>query len=50
MHERMALNLSSRGEHRIVEGADHLSLVTDREYAGEVADAVSLVVRESEAR
>ena len=29
MHQEMAGDLSSRGEHRVVRGADHLSIVTD---------------------
>ncbi|MDQ4128293.1 MAG: hypothetical protein M3151_10170 [Actinomycetota bacterium] len=45
MHEQMARGLSFRGEHRLVEGADHLSPVTDHEYALEVA--VSEVVRQA---
>lgn len=48
MHEGMAGDLSSRGEHRAVRGADHLSLVTDRGFAGEVAEAIGRVVREAE--
>ena len=41
MNERMALGLlSSRGEHRVVQGADHLSIVAEKRYAGEVIDAV----------
>ena len=40
MHGEMAGDLSPRGEHRIVRGADHLSIVTAREYAWQVADAI----------
>lgn len=50
MHARMAEDLSSRGEHKTVEGADHLSVVTDRENAKKVADAVRRVVEEAGAR
>ncbi|CAA9394968.1 MAG: hypothetical protein AVDCRST_MAG22-781 [uncultured Rubrobacteraceae bacterium] len=44
MHQEMAGDLSSRGEHRVIRGADHLSIVTDREHAEKVADAVRDVV------
>jgi hypothetical protein len=50
MHERMAMTLSSRGEHRAVEGADHLSIVTDRGIAGVVTDAIQGIVAEAEMR
>ena len=50
MHERMARDLSSRGEHLIVRGADHLSIVADREYARQVAGVVDLVVDEARSR
>ena len=44
MHQRMAGDLSSRGEHRVVRGADHLSIITGRGYARQVADAILEVV------
>lgn len=47
MHSRMARELSSRGEHRVVWGADHLSIVVEREHAGEVADVIGEVIREA---
>ena len=47
MNERMALGLSSRGEHRVVQGADHLSIVAEKRYAGEVIDAVRGVVEKA---
>lgn len=39
MHTELA-SLSSRSTHRIVEGADHFSLVTNRAYAQSAIDAV----------
>lgn len=44
MHSEMAGSISSHGEHRIVKGADHLSIVTDRQHAEVVADTVREVV------
>jgi pimeloyl-ACP methyl ester carboxylesterase len=44
MHERMASILSPRGEHVVVRGADHQSIMTDRRHAVEVADAVRSVL------
>ena len=44
MHEEMAGDLSPRGEHRTVRGANHLSIVTKKGYAGQVADAIRDVV------
>jgi len=46
----MAITLSSRGQHRVVEEADHLSIVTDRGNAGDVTDAIQGIVAEAEAR
>lgn len=39
MHRELA-TLSSRGSHRVIAGADHISLGTNRVYATQVADAV----------
>ena len=47
MHGRMAEGLSSRGEHRVVLGADHLSIVVERRHAQQVADVVLGVVEEA---
>jgi pimeloyl-ACP methyl ester carboxylesterase len=47
MHGQMARGLSARGEHRVVRGADHLSIVVEREHAGAVADAVQEVIEEA---
>lgn len=47
MHKRMAKKLSSRGEHRIIAGADHLSIVTERKHAGGVVAAVREMVEEA---
>jgi hypothetical protein len=44
IHEEIARTLSSSGEHRIVAGADHVTLVTDRAHALEVVTAVREVV------
>ena len=40
----LAASLSSDGKHRVVEGADHFSLVANREHALAVAEAVREVV------
>ena len=40
----LAASLSSDGEHRVVEGADHFSLVANREHARFVAEAIRGVV------
>lgn len=45
MHERMASSLSTLGEHRVVEGSDHLGIVADRDHAKEVSGAIRQVVR-----
>jgi pimeloyl-ACP methyl ester carboxylesterase len=47
MHARMARELSSRGVHRIVRGADHLSIVVERRHAQQLADVVLGVVEEA---
>lgn len=44
IHEAIARTLSSRGEHRVVAGADHVTLVTDRAHALEVVAAIRTVV------
>lgn len=44
IHQQMAKTLSSRGEHRVIEGADHVTLITDRAHAKEVVAAVREVV------
>src|SRR5829696_8392213 len=49
MHERMARRLSTLGEHRIVEGADHLSIVAERDHARKVSGAIRRVVDKAEA-
>jgi hypothetical protein len=43
----MARELSSRGVHRIVRGADHLSIVVERRHAQQLADVVLGVVEET---
>jgi len=45
MHARMARELSSWGEHRVVRGADHLSIVVEKEHAAEVADAIGELIQ-----
>lgn len=47
MHARMARGFSSRGAHRVVRGADHLSIVVERRHAQHVADVVLGVVEEA---
>jgi len=47
MHARMARELSSQGEHRVIRGADHLSIVVEREHAAEVAGAIGEVIRKA---
>jgi pimeloyl-ACP methyl ester carboxylesterase len=48
MHARMATTLSTRGEHRLVPGADHQTIVTNPQYAQAISDAVrEVVVRSS---
>jgi hypothetical protein len=44
MHSEMAESISSQGEHLILEGADHFSIVADRRHAQAVAVAVEQVV------
>ena len=44
------MTLSSRGQHRVVDGAGHLSIVTDRGKAGDVTDAIQGIVAEAEMR
>lgn len=44
MHREMADSISSEGEHRIIEGADHSSIVTERQHAQVVAHTVQEVV------
>jgi pimeloyl-ACP methyl ester carboxylesterase len=43
-HREMAGSISSEGEHRIIEGADHSSIVTERQHAQDVAHTVQEVV------
>lgn len=40
LHQHMAASLSQRGEHRIIQGADHYTIVTDRYYADQVTAAI----------
>lgn len=47
IHEEIARTLSRSGEHRIVAGADHVTLVTDRAHALEVVTAIRMVVEAS---
>jgi pimeloyl-ACP methyl ester carboxylesterase len=42
-HEEIA-SLSREGEHRVVSGANHLTIVTEQEYAAEVVEAIHDVV------
>jgi pimeloyl-ACP methyl ester carboxylesterase len=49
MHAELAA-LSSRGVHRIVEGATHASLLHDPEHAGQTAAAIREVVEAARAR
>ncbi|HSK86477.1 MAG TPA: alpha/beta hydrolase [Rubrobacter sp.] len=45
-HSEMAESLSPNGEHRIVGGADHLSIVTNQRHAEAVSGAVEDVVEQ----
>lgn len=38
--QRDLAKLSSRGKHRVIEGAGHMTLVSDRDYAAQVADEI----------
>ena len=49
MHARMAQEISSKGEHRVVRGADHLSIVVERDHAGVVADAIRQIIQGAKA-
>jgi pimeloyl-ACP methyl ester carboxylesterase len=40
MHARMAATLSTRGEQRLVPGADHQTIATNPQYAQAISDAV----------
>lgn len=44
LHQRLAAELSDRGEHRLVGGADHMSIVTNQRHAATVAAATREVV------
>ncbi len=50
MHSEMAESISFQGEHRVVEGADHFSIVTDQQHAEAVADIVEGVVEEAKSK
>jgi pimeloyl-ACP methyl ester carboxylesterase len=45
LHERLATAASTSGEHRLVDGADHMSIVTDPRHAAAVTDAIREVVQ-----
>lgn len=44
LHTRLAGTLSERGEHRVVAGADHYTIVTQQEYATAVTGAIRQVL------
>ena len=46
----LAASLSSDGKHRVVEGADHFSLLANREHARSVAEAIREVVEAARGR
>jgi hypothetical protein len=45
MHEEMT-SLSARGTHRVIHGAEHLNIVTHRENALQVTQAILEVVKQ----
>jgi hypothetical protein len=47
MHSEMAEGTYSRGEHGIIEGADHFSPVTDRRHAEVVSGTIEQVVAQA---
>jgi pimeloyl-ACP methyl ester carboxylesterase len=47
MHSEMAQKISSQGGHRVIEGADHFSIVTGRQHAETVAGIVEEVVEQT---
>jgi len=49
LHGELAA-LSSRGSHRVVAGAGHISLVTNRAHAAQVAEAIQELVEATRAR
>lgn len=44
LHRQMAATLSTRGVHRMVQGADHASIVTDQSHAQATIEAIREVV------
>ena len=50
LHRRMAEALSTRGEHRVIDGADHYTIVTSPDYASAVVDVVRDVAAAALAR
>lgn len=47
LHAQMAAVLSTKGEHRVIAGADHYTIVTQPDYAQRVAAAIQDVISSS---
>jgi alpha-beta hydrolase superfamily lysophospholipase len=47
LHAQMAAVLSTKGEHRVIAGADHYTIVTQPDYAHRVAAAIQDVISSS---
>jgi hypothetical protein len=44
LHQQLASSLSRRGEHRVIMGANHYTIVTERNYADQVTAVISTLV------